>query len=286
MSIEVKDLGYTYSPNTPNQKVALQDITFNVQEGETVGIIGSTGSGKSTLIQHLNGLIKISRGKAVVYDVDLSVKKPDYRKVRSMIGMLFQYPEYQLFEDTVLKDVMFAPLNFGKSKQEAEALAQHAIELVGLNFEEIKDKSPFELSGGQKRRVAIAGIIAVEPAILVLDEPTAGLDPVGKREMLQLMTSLKQGNTKIVIMISHNMEEIAEFSDRILVMNDSKLIMDTTPRELFSDRKNLENTGLRLPHCAEIRAMLVDNGWDIPEVPLTATELATAIAKALGGNHA
>ncbi len=286
MSIKVKDLGFTYSPNTPNQKIALQDITFDVQEGETVGIIGSTGSGKSTLIQHLNGLIKLSSGRIAVYDVDLSVKKPDYRKVRSMIGMLFQYPEYQLFEDTVLKDVMFAPLNFGRSKEEAEALAKYALELVGLNFDEIKDKSPFELSGGQKRRVAIAGIIAVEPAILVLDEPTAGLDPVGKREMLQLMTSLKQGNTKIVIMISHNMEEIAEFSDRILVLNDSKLIMDTTPRELFSDRKNLENTGLCLPHCAEIRAMLVAQGFDMPEVPLTAIELALAIDKAIGGNNA
>ncbi len=286
MSIKVKDLGFTYSPNSPHQKVALHDITFDIQEGEIVGIIGSTGSGKSTLIQHLNGLIKVSRGSVAVYDVDLSVKKPDYRKVRSMLGMLFQYPEYQLFEDTVLKDVMYAPLNFGKSKEEAAELAKRAIEMVGLNFEEIKEKSPFELSGGQKRRVAIAGIIAVQPAILVLDEPTAGLDPVGKREMLELMASLKQGNTKIVIMISHNMEEIAEFSDRILVMNDSALLADTTPRELFSDRKNVANTGLCLPHTAEIRAMLNDSGYNIAEVPLTAAELAEAIAKAIGAKNA
>ncbi|MDD3946701.1 MAG: energy-coupling factor transporter ATPase [Clostridia bacterium] len=283
MSIEVKDLSYTYSVGSPFQKEALNGVSFSISEGETVGIIGSTGSGKSTLVQHLNGLIKLTSGSVKVYDIDLSIKKPDFKQLRATVGMLFQYPEYQLFEETVLKDVAFGPLNFGATKEEADAAAEEAIRLVGLDFEEIKDKSPFELSGGQKRRAAIAGILASKPKILVLDEPTAGLDPVGKREILRLITSLKKSYVKTVLMISHNMDEIGEYCDRVLVMSEGKLISDNSPQNIFADESILSGTGLSLPHTARIRRMLETQGVFLQGNPLSAEALAYAIADALGG---
>lgn len=283
MSIEVKNLSFTYFPKTPFEKKAVQDVSFTVQEGETVGIIGSTGSGKSTLIQHLNGLIKLTQGSVKVYDVDLSAKRPDLKKLRATIGMLFQYPEYQLFEETVLKDVCFGPLNFGFSKEDAERAAKDAIRLVGLDYESVKEKSPFELSGGEKRRAAIAGVIAYRPSILILDEPTAGLDPAGKREILDLVQKLKRATVKTVIMISHNMDEIAAYTDRVLVMRDGQLLKDCAPRELFADEAVFEGTGLRLPHAANVARLLRAGGVPVEGVPLTAEELTAAILNARGG---
>lgn len=277
MQIKVEDLKYTYSPKSPFEKVALEGITFTVNEGDTIGIIGSTGSGKSTLSQHFNALIRVSHGKLYVGDMELHAKKVDLGKLRQSVGMLFQYPEYQLFADTVLQDVCFGPLNFGMSKEEAESRAKEAIELVGLNFDEIKDKSPFELSGGQKRRVAIAGIIASMPQVLVLDEPTAGLDPRGKRDILELVTKLKKSYCKTVIMISHNMDEIAEYCNRVIVLNNGKLLYDTTPRELFKDVKALEGTGLTPPHTAKIASLLANNGIIFSDLPLTVDEFVKAI---------
>ena len=277
MQIKVEDLKYTYSPKSPFEKVALEDITFTVNEGDTLGIIGSTGSGKSTLSQHFNALIRVSHGKLYVGDMELHAKKVDLGKLRQSVGMLFQYPEYQLFADTVLQDVCFGPLNFGMSKEEAESRAKEAIELVGLNFDEVKDKSPFELSGGQKRRVAIAGIIASMPQVLVLDEPTAGLDPRGKRDILELVTKLKKSYCKTVIMISHNMDEIAEYCNRVIVLNNGKLLYDTTPRELFKDVKALEGTGLTPPHTAKIASLLANNGIIFSDLPLTVDEFVKAI---------
>lgn len=281
MQIKVENLKYTYSPKTPFEKVALDDITFTINDGDTIGIIGSTGSGKSTLCQHFNALIRISHGKIYVGEWELHAKKLDLGALRQAVGMLFQYPEYQLFADTVKDDVAFGPINFGKSKEDADILAKYALELVGINYDEVAEKSPFELSGGQKRRVAIAGIIASRPEVLVLDEPTAGLDPQGKREILDLVTELKKSYVKTVIMISHNMDEIAEYCNRVIVLNDSKLLYDTTPRELFANKELLSQTGLQAPHTVRVKELLKDRGIDLQGTPLTQAELISLLGGVL-----
>ncbi|MDR0751481.1 MAG: energy-coupling factor transporter ATPase [Christensenellaceae bacterium] len=283
MSIKVTNLSFIYSPKTPFEKVALDNISFEIAEGETMGIIGSTGSGKSTLIQHLNGLIRTTKGNITVCDIDLTSKRPNLKKLRSLVGMLFQYPEYQLFADTVFKDVCFGPLNFGFSQKAAEEAAEEALRLVGLNFDDVRDRSPFELSGGEKRRVAIAGVLASKPKILVLDEPTAGLDPAGKREMLDLIRSLKGDSIKTVIMISHNMDEIAEYADRVLVMDNGKIIKDSHPRALFSDISMFKETGLKLPHSVNISTLLRARGFEIG-TPLNINELLTNICDRMEGS--
>lgn len=279
MTIDVRNLSYVYSAKTPYEHKALENITFSIAEGETVGIIGSTGSGKSTLVQHFNALIKAQSGDIVVNGIDLRAKKINYKELRRDVGMLFQYPEYQLFEDTVAKDVAFGPKNFGFKKDEIEFLVKESIELVGLKYDEVKDKSPFELSGGEKRRVAIAGIIASRPKVLVLDEPTAGLDPLGKREILNLVMRLKKTFCKTVIMISHNMDEIAEFCDRVIVLNDRFLVHSTTPEKLFSDPTSLEGTGLRFPHVVRIKSNLAEKGINIDLEKLDIDSLVEAIEK-------
>ncbi len=281
MDVKIENLKYTYSPKSPFEKVALDGISFNIKEGDTIGIIGSTGSGKSTLCQHLNALIRIQNGKIFVGDMELHARKLDLGKLRQAVGMLFQYPEYQLFADTVKDDVAFGPKNFGKSKEDAEILARYAIEQVGLNYDEVFEKSPFELSGGQKRRTAIAGVIASRPEILVLDEPTAGLDPQGKKEILDLVKALKRSYVKTVIMISHNMDEIAEYCNRVVVLQDSRLLYDTTPRELFSDKEKISATGLELPHSVAIANALKERGIDLGETPLTKEELLTLLGRRL-----
>ncbi len=283
MSIEVNHLSFTYSPGTPFAKKALDDVSFRVAEGETLGIIGSTGSGKSTLVQHLNGLLRLTSGSIRIYDIDLASKKPDLKRLRSTVGMLFQYPEYQLFEETVLKDVAFGPLNFGYAKEDAYELAAEAIRLVGLDLDAVKDKSPFELSGGEKRRAAIAGVLASKPRILVLDEPTAGLDPVGKREILNLVAELKTSFVKTVLMISHNMDEIAEHCSRVLILSGGRLIADGKPEDLFRNEEFFAGTGLRLPHTALIRNMLADRGIHLDGNTLSADALSKAILNVLGG---
>ena len=284
MQIEVKNLACVYSAKTPFEKKAIEDVTFSIEAGQSVGIVGATGSGKSTLIQHLNGLIKLQSGQVTVLDIDLGAKRPDYKTLRKGVGMLFQYPEYQLFADTVAADVKFGPLNFGMSKEEAEDAAREAVTMVGLDYDEIKDRSPLDLSGGQKRRVAIAGVLAYRPKILILDEPTAGLDPVGKREMLNLVTSLKGSFVETIITVSHNMDEIAEFTQRVLVMKDGHLAFDTTPHDLFYN-EDVESLGLSLPHAVRIVKLLKDKGIDIPEV-LTETELSAELIKYFGGKNA
>lgn len=283
MPIRIENLSYTYSPKTPYEKRALKEITFSVGEGETVGIVGATGSGKSTLIQHLNGIIKLKEGKIVVGDIDLSAKKVNLTALRRKIGMLFQYPEYQLFEDTVLKDVMFGCKNFGYKNDAAEEAALNALRAVGLDPEEMKTRSPFELSGGQKRRAAIAGVIAYEPEILILDEPTGGLDPQGKKEMLDLIRDLKKSFVKTVIMISHNMDEIAEYSDRVIILENGALLADTTPEELFSTRE-IARIGLGLPHTANILLELRDRGVKIGTYVKEA-ELTQALIERYGNRN-
>ncbi len=282
MSIKVNDLTFTYMQGTPYEKRALDGVTFTIEEGETVGIIGATGSGKSTLVQHFNALVKIEKGSIVVGEIDLTKRKFDKLALRKNVGMLFQYPEMQLFEETCYKDVAFGPLNFGYSREETDALVKEAIEAVGLDYESFKDREPFSLSGGEKRRIAIAGVIASRPEILVLDEPTSGLDPVGKREMLELIKSLKKSFVKTVVIISHNMDEIAEYTDRIIVMSEGKVAADTTPRQLFSGTQT-EELSLGLPHSAAIYAMLKERGIDLGEVPLTAEELVDSLREYFGG---
>ena len=278
MRIEVKELGFVYSPKSPFEKVALDDITFTVNEGDTLGIVGSTGSGKSTLCRHFNALIRVQRGEITVGEIRLHAKKVDLKTLRKNVGMLFQFPEYQLFADTVKKDVEFGPLNFGFSAEEADATAREALELVGLDFDEVASKSPFELSGGQMRRAAIAGVLASRPSVLVLDEPTAGLDPRGKREILELVTALKAGVTGTVIIISHNMDEIAEFCNRVVVLENGKLLADTTPDELFNRSDIVERTELDYPHTVKIKRLLAEKGVFIDSSALNADELSAAIA--------
>lgn len=261
MSIVIKDLRYVYSPRTPFEKVALDGITMTINDGDFFGIIGHTGSGKSTLISHFNGLIKLMEGSLTVNGIDLTGKY-DYKALRSKVGMVFQYPEYQLFDETVERDVGFGPKNLGLNDGEIKKRVEDAIRLVGLDYEKIKDRSPFELSGGQMRRVALAGVLAMKPEILVLDEPTAGLDPRGKREILQLIKQIKS-ECPTIIMISHNMDEISEYCNRIAVLGKGKLEGVFTPSELFGQEEIINKLGLRLPTPAYIAYLLRQRGYDI-----------------------
>ncbi len=281
--ISVKNLSYVYSPKTPFTKQALFDINFDIADGDFFGIIGSTGAGKSTLVSHFNALTRIQKksGTVIVDDMDLSVKKLDLKRLRAKVGMVFQYPEHQLFDDIVEKDVRFGPKNLGLSADEQKARAKNAIELVGLDYAAIAERSPFELSGGQKRRVALAGVLAMQPEILVLDEPTAGLDPVGKREIMELIVRIKSV-CPTVVMISHNMDEIAAYCNRIAVLGHGKLIGVFTPKELFGSRELLEKSDVNLPLVTEIASRLNAAGVDIDPSILTESELTEAVLKAGG----
>jgi len=284
MSIEVEGLGYTYMKKSPYEKRALDNVSFRVEEGEFVAVVGQTGSGKSTLMQHLNGLIKLTEGKIKVDDIDLTARRPDYKRLRFLVGMVFQYPEYQLFDETVAKDVGFGCRNAGLSAEETEDRVRQAIALVGLDYDEIADRSPFELSGGQKRRVAIAGVVAMRPKVLILDEPTAGLDPVGRREIMEMVLSLHRTVCPTVLMVSHDMEAVAEYCDRVLVLSHGTLAYDATPAALFAKGEQLRDMGLDTPVSVQLSTRLRQNGWDVP-LSLTPKALAEAIAKALEGSR-
>ena len=286
-AIEIKNLTYVYSPKTPFEKVALSDINLTIEEGQFVGIVGATGSGKSTFIQHLNGLIKLTSGKITVDGIELH-NKPDLKKLRAEVGMVFQYPEYQLFADTVEKDVAFGPKNMKLEKDEIDRRVRRAIEVVGLDYDTFAHRSPFELSGGEKRRVAIAGVIAMEPKILVLDEPVAGLDPQGREEILALVKKLQKEVSPTVIMVSHNMDDIAVIADRIVALKDGKLIADGTPKEVFSNRKLIEEAGLDVPCATRISDMLIARGIDLPRDIISMDELCLKLAEIKakeGGNE-
>ena len=246
MSIALEHVNYVYSPGTAYEKHALKDVSFEIEQGQFVGIIGHTGSGKSTLIQHLNGLVKATSGKILYEGQNIYEEGYDMKKLRSQVGLVFQYPEYQLFEADVLSDVCFGPKNQGLSREECEKCAREALALVGFP-EKYYSQSPFELSGGQKRRVAIAGILAMHPRVLVLDEPTAGLDPKGRDEILDQIQHLHRETGMTVILVSHSMEDIANYVDRIIVMNRGEKMLDGTPKEVFSHYKELEKVGLAAP---------------------------------------
>lgn len=285
MSIEIEKLKYVYSPKTPFEKVALDDVTFTIEDGDFFGIIGHTGSGKSTLVSHLNALTRVMSGRIVVDGVDITPKKIDFKALRSKVGMVFQYPEYQLFADTVEKDVEFGCRNIGLSDGECKERVKEAIELVGLDYDEVKERSPFELSGGQKRRVALAGVLAMRPKALVLDEPTAGLDPKGKREIMNLVLNVRS-SCPTTVMISHNMDEVAEYCNKIAVMSDGKLYGVFTPNELFGKGELLKSLGLSVPKVTSIAGRLADRGFDIDRGIVKIDELVKAIERALGGGEA
>ena len=272
MSIQVRNLSHIYAKGMPDEQLALDNIHFDINDGEVVGIIGHTGSGKSTLLQHLNGLLKPSRGTIVVGDTDITAPGVAMKEIRRRVGLVFQYPEYQLFEETVAKDVAFGPKNLGLSEEEIENRVKEAIELVGLNYEAIKDRSPFELSGGQKRRVAIAGVLAMKPQVLVLDEPTAGLDPGAHKEILKMIQKVHEAQQNIIIFVSHNMADVADLSDKVMVMNEGKLVMIGTPEEVFGQRERLNSIGLSVPPVTDMMHQLKDAGIPVKENILSLKE--------------
>lgn len=316
MPVEIKDLTYVYSPGSPFEILALNKINLKVADGEFLGIIGHTGSGKSTLVSHLNALTRIQSGTIVVDDISLvgkadilakknrlgtdgkkiqmtaaekreykaelkqMKKKPDFRNLRMKVGMVFQYPEYQLFDETVFKDVEFGAKNMGIAEAERAERVKEAIEMVGLDFEEVKERSPFDLSGGQKRRVALAGVLVMRPNVLILDEPTAGLDPRGKKEILQLIVNIKQKMCPTIIMISHNMDEVSNYCSKIAVMANGELRCILPPKELFSQREMLAALNIQVPMVTEIACRLADRGLDIPRNIVSQTELVAAILQA------
>ncbi len=277
MAIVVKQANYIYDKGTPYETNAIKDVSFTIEDGEFIGLIGHTGSGKSTLIQHLNGLLKPGSGTIEVGGLDLTAKSTSLTEVRKKVGLVFQYPEYQLFEETVEKDVAFGPTNLGLSQEEVKRRVKDAIELVGLDFEDFREKSPFELSGGQRRRVAIAGVLSMEPEVLILDEPTAGLDPKGRDEILGQIKKLHSERQITVILVSHSMEDIAKLVDRLLVMDQGKLALEGVPKSVFKEAKQLENIGLGVPQITKLVNHLIDKGHDIPNDILTVDEAKNTI---------
>lgn len=266
--LELKNICYTYGVGTPFEKKAVNDVSFSVNKGELIGIIGHTGSGKSTLVQMLNGLMKQTSGQVLLDGVDIWDKPKEIRKIRFKVGMVFQYPEYQLFEETVYKDIAFGPTNKGLSAEEIDKEVRRAARFTGLK-DELLDKSPFDLSGGEKRRAAIAGVIAMDPDVLVLDEPTAGLDPMGRDVLLSQIVRYHKERQNTVLLVSHSMEDIARVADRIVVMNKSKLVMFDETQKVFARGDELEKIGLRIPQITKIMSQLRKRGVDVPEGILT-----------------
>lgn len=282
MSIEVKNLKYTYNPGMPGETLALDDVSFEVHDGETIGIIGHTGSGKSTLLQHLNGLIRPDSGEVWVDGQCITDKSAKLVDVRRKVGLVFQYPEYQLFEETVAKDIAFGPKNTGIAEDQMEKRVRAAMSIVGLDYDEIAESSPFELSGGQKRRVAIAGVVAMRPSVLILDEPTAGLDPAAHDEVLAMIETINASMNMIVIFVSHNMADVARLSDRVLVMDKGKIAMQGTPREVFSHEDELSSMGLRVPPVRDILKKIKEAVPGFESDALTTDEAAEDIRKYFG----
>lgn len=288
MPIVVTDLTYTYSRKTAYEKTALRDVNLRIEEGTCVGIIGHTGSGKSTFIQHLNGLIMPQQGSVEVLDVTLTPAKrpkPDLRKLRGNVGMVFQYPEYQLFAETVGKDVAFGPHNLGLSEEEIRTRVREALTMVGLDYEQVKDRAPFDLSGGQKRRVAIAGILAMRPKVLILDEPSAGLDPLGKEQILSLIAKLKRECSPTVIVISHDIDEIVRIADRLIVFNDSRVLFDEPLTQLFTHEKELQAAGLDIPRAVKVAQALRAQGIELDGDIIHDGDLLAAILRRYNQKH-
>lgn len=283
MSITVENLTYTYSKGLPNETRALENVSFQLEPGEFAAVIGHTGSGKSTLMQQLNGLLRPDSGKITVGEVCITDPSTKMTEVRRKVGLVFQYPEYQLFEETVAKDVAFGPKQVGMTGEKLDRVVEESIRLTGLDYEEVKERSPFELSGGQKRRVAIAGVLAMKPEILILDEPTAGLDPSAHRDVLELIRRIHRKERMTILLVSHNMGDVAELADRVLVMNRGKLVMNGTPAEVFSRGEPLWEMGLGLPPATEFMERLKNRMPGIDTAQLSIEDAAKEICRYLKG---
>lgn len=284
--VEVKNLTYIYNVGTTFEKKALDNVSLSIEKGEFVGLIGHTGSGKSTLIQHLNGLIKPTEGQIFIDGKNISSKDVKLSEIRQSVGLVFQYPEYQLFEETIERDIAFGPKNQGLSDEEITLRVKDAMEAVGLDYEELKDRSPFELSGGQKRRVAIAGVLAMQPKLLILDEPTAGLDPAGRDEILKEIKEIFSKRDITIIVVSHSMEDMAEVADRIIVMKSGKLIMDDKPREIFKREDELVKIGLGVPQITSFMRTLKKCVSNIDDDVITIEEAKNELIRCLRGKNA
>lgn len=285
MPIEIKNLNYIYMKGTPFEKVALKDINLTIQDGEFTAIIGHTGSGKSTLIQNLNGLLKPTSGEIIVDEINITQKKVDLNAVRKKVGLVFQYPEYQLFEETVEKDVAFGPKKLGLSEEEIKNRVVMAMDTVGLSYEKYGTVSPFELSGGQKRRAAIAGVIAMQPKILILDEPTAGLDPKGRDDLLERIKEFHTKYNMTILFVSHSMEDVAKIAHRVIVMNEGKCVLDGQPKEIFKEAVMLEKIGLGVPQITYMIKELRDRGFNLPEGIFTIEQAKYEILNILRGEN-
>jgi energy-coupling factor transport system ATP-binding protein len=283
MSIKIENLTHIYMPGSPFERKALDNVNLSIENGEFVALIGHTGSGKSTLIQHINGLLKPSSGKIIIDGVDITSSKVKLNEIRKKVGLVFQYPEYQLFEETIERDIAFGPKNLGLKDEDVAKRVKKAMNMVGLDYETYKDKSPFDLSGGQKRRVAIAGVVAMEPKVLILDEPTAGLDPKGRDDILEKIAQLRKEYNMTIILVSHSMEDVAKVATRVLVMHEGKCILDGTTSEVFKQVDILEGVGLAVPQVTYLVKRLREKGFSISEDVFTIDEAKREILKLLRG---
>jgi energy-coupling factor transport system ATP-binding protein len=281
MSIEVKNITYTYMAKTPFERVALNNIDLIIEKGEFVAIIGHTGSGKSTLVQHLNALLTPTIGSVLVDGNDINTKNEAAKTARRKVGMVFQYPEHQLFEETVYEDIAFGPHNMGLSEELVENHVKKAMEFVNLDFAEYKDRSPFQLSGGQMRRVAIAGVIALNPQYLILDEPTAGLDPVGRKDLFKKIQQIHKKEKIAIVLVSHNMDDVAALADRIIVMNHGEITIDAKPKQAFSQIEKITEAGLAVPHMTALLEQLKQKGLAVDTTPLTLSDGVDSILAAI-----
>ena len=281
MSIKIENLTHVYMPKSPFEKKALDNVNLVIEDGEFLALIGHTGSGKSTLIQHLNGLLEPTSGRILVDDIDITNKEAKLTEIRKKIGLVFQYPEYQLFEETIDKDIAFGPNNLELSSEEVSRRVKKSMEMVGLDYETYKNVSPFDLSGGQKRRVAIAGVIAMEPKVLILDEPTAGLDPQGRDDILEQIKLLHEKYKMTIVLVSHSMEDVGKLAQRIVVMNKGKVELLGKPSEVFKEVETLEKIGLAVPQVTYLMRVLRERGFDVSDEIFTVEKGTEAILKVL-----